>query len=363
MLDSGFLLGLGMGCGRGHILSLGVMRIRFFVFLSVWAFFMVISFSTITRIIIPLVIIRLSWCIPMSVRRNTSDRFTSFLTLTYVEDRERVEHLASLLKAGNLQVAWAVHDKDLKEDGSFDKPHCHCVVHVRSAMTLSAFARRYALNPAHVQIAGRGEDTADDESVKDCKGLFVYLIHGDRKSKTLGKYQYPLSVIKGPWATYVRDWLRNKPKYKQDEEKDSFLQILDWIDNQGIISTSEFCRWSVSHGHYAAFRRNQSVLRQVVKEHNDDVRFAYQQKDYESWLELETERQAIRKQENEHLRRTSALRYAKSLIDQAGGDSSAYDSLIKVEQTQLKKVVDMDLIRALIRGDFNERQESNKFAN
>lgn len=292
----------------------------------------------------------------MSVRRNTSKRFTSFLTLTYVEDRERVEHLASLLKAGNLQVAWAVHDKDIKEDGSLDKPHCHCVVHLRSAVTLSAFAKRYALNPAHVQICGRGEDTEDEDSVNDCKGLFVYLIHGDRKSKAQGKYQYPLSVIKGPWATFACDWLQNKSKFRQDEEKDSFLQILDWIDGQGIISTADLCRWSASHGHYGALRRNQSLFRQILKEHNDDVRFAYQQRDYQAWVETETERRALRKQENEHLRRSSALRYAKSLIDAAGGDSSSYDALIKQEQTDLKKVVDMDLIRAMLRGDFNERQ-------
>ncbi len=192
-------------------------------------------------------------------------RRVNFLTLTYPEDRERVEHLASLVMSGQYEVCWCVHDRDTLEDGSPEKPHCHCVVHLNNGMTKSAFCRNFSIRERMVKACSVGDE------IEDLDGALLYLIHADHTSKSLGKYRYPLEKIKGPYAEQARSRIKKLLNRKKDSilnEADSFLHINCFIDSSLYLTMSQLATWCAQNGHWACFRRSSSIFRDIMRDHN-----------------------------------------------------------------------------------------------
>lgn len=209
-------------------------------------------------------------------------RKVNFLTLTYVEDRERIEHLASLVMFGQFQVCWCIHDKDVLDDGTPDKPHCHTVVHLNNGMTPSAFCQNFMIRERMVRQCSVGEE------VEDLDGALLYMIHADKKSRSQGKYQYSLSSIKGPWAKYASQRILDLLNRKKDviqKEADSFLAIQCFIDSSLYLSTSQLASWCAQNGHWACFRRASGVFRDILREHNEYLDKLQMQRDREEHLD------------------------------------------------------------------------------
>lgn len=280
---------------------------------------------------------------------NMKSRSVNFLTLTYVEDRERVEHLSSLVMTGQYKVCWLIHDKDVLEDGTHDKPHCHSVVHLNNAMTKSAFSQNFSIRERMIQECRKGDE------IEDLDSAFLYLIHADKKSRDKCKYQYDPQLIKGPMADYARERIKallNKKKNSEQKEADSFLDILTFIESSMYVTMTELSRWTAQNGYWACFRRSSGIIRDIIKEHNayldklaaehDMVQW---QKDLEQRHDIESVYEAIGYR---------ALRQLDLLLEQAGRPSLKLKHQISyveklVENKYTRGTVNVQLIKEMLR--------------
>lgn len=276
----------------------------------------------------------------MSARRDTKRR-VNFLTETYVEDRERIEHLASLVMTGHFGVCWCIHDKDREPDGSLKKAHCHTVIHLDNAMSRSAFVRNFAIRDRMVQTCSVGDE------IEDLDGALLYLIHADKKSRDEGKFQYPLESIKGPMANYARKRILQLLHRKDDSEKKesaSFLTILEYIESSLHLTMTALSRWCAENGHWAAFRRSSGIIRDCLKEHNDYLAQIAATKDfydYEEQLRVSHDKDVLYQELG-----VRALRTLNTLLHQAGKPSLKLIEQIEgseeaLEITKRKKMVEL----------------------
>lgn len=214
-------------------------------------------------------------------------RSVNFLTLTYVEDRERIEHLASLVMTGQYKVCWIVHDKDILKDGTPDKPHCHAVIHLNNAMTKSAFSQNYAIRERMIQECRKGDE------IEDLDLALLYMIHADKKSRDQGKFPYDPKFIKGPMSDFARERiiaLLNKKKNTAQKEADSFLDIQCYIESSMYVTMTDLSRWAAQNGHWACFRRSSGIIRDIIKEHNAYLDKLAADRDKAKWQEELEER-------------------------------------------------------------------------
>lgn len=274
------------------------------------------------------------------IRNNK--RAVAFTTLTYLEDRESVEHIAALLKDGLLEVAWAIHDKDTLDDGTPAKPHRQTVIHLPNGMTISAFAQKYAIDERKVQVLARGEE------VEDCKGYFRYLIHADKTSRNAGKFQYPASAIKGPWANTIRAWLISQKKNGFDGKKESedIQMILDYIEASPILSTAQLIRWAAQSGLYSTVRRAGGFLRDILKEHNAAYHAEMNRIEAERYfarIRAEHSTEAVYQELG-----IRALRNTNRLLHELGKPSLALEQEIEHKENALRKTVNVAMVREIL---------------
>lgn len=278
--------------------------------------------------------------------RNKTKRAVAFTTLTYLDDRESVEHIAALLKDGLAEVAWAIHDKDTVEDGSPAKAHRQSVIHLPYGMTLSAFAQKYAIDERKVQVLARGEE------VEDCKGFFRYLIHADKKSRNSGKYQYPASAIKGPWADYIRTWLTSqKGGSEKQNESDDIQMILDYIEASPVLSTAQLIRWAAQSGLYSTVRRAGGFLRDVLKEHNTEYQAEMDRIEndrYFARVRAEHTKEAVYQELG-----IRALRSLNTSLHELGKPSLALQRQIELREEQKLHTVNVAMIREMLHSNDN----------
>lgn len=276
-------------------------------------------------------------------------RSVNFLTLTYVEDRERIVHLASLVMTGQYKVSWIIHDKDVLEDGTPDKPHCHAVVHLNNAMTKSAFSQNYAIRERMIQECRKGDE------IEDLDSAFLYMIHADKKSRDTGKYQYDSQLIKGPMADYARERIKallNKKKNTEQKEADSFLDIQCYIESSMYVTMTDLSRWAAQNGHWSCFRRSSGIIRDIIKEHNAYLDKLAAERDKAKWQEeLEDRRDTEAVYEAIGYR---ALRQLDLLLAQAGRPSLKLKQQIAnveqlVENPSTRGKVNVDLIKEMLR--------------
>lgn len=280
-----------------------------------------------------------------------SKRAVNYLTLTYVEDRERIDHLGSLLKKGENCLCWIIHDKDTLDNGLPDKVHCHAIVHLSNAMSSSAFATNYAVRERMVRPCRIGDE------IEDLDGALLYLIHADKASKDAHKYQYNPQAIVGPWADYAREriaTLLNRKSNAEHDEAQSFLAIQCFIESSLHLTMTELSRWAASSGHWAAFRRSSSIIRDCLREHNeylDRIAAVQEYQDYAEELRISHESDVLYRELG-----VRALRTLNGLLHQAGRPSlKLLDDIEKAEnalerykeQKRSSKVVDMELLESI----------------
>lgn len=219
----------------------------------------------------------------MSTRKTI--RCVNFLTESYNGDLERREHLGTVLLSDIQKICWITHDKDRDKDGNLLKPHTHAVIRVPNAMTISAFSKNFAIRERLIQPCKKGDE------IEDLDNAFLYMIHGDERSKSLNKYQYSPMEIKGPWSNYARERIKKmqspgfSAQKREAKESEDFLKILDYIDNSLYVSMSDLSRWAASSKLWSTFRRSSSIIRDVIKEHNSYLEKLAAEKDKEKWQE------------------------------------------------------------------------------
>lgn len=278
---------------------------------------------------------------------SSDSRHTNFVTQTYVEDRERVEHLASLVMNGFYNVCWVIHDRDIVETGDDAKPHCMAVVHLQNGMTISAFAKKFAIRDRLVRRCKKGEEIADLDAA------LLYMIHADEDSRIKGKFQYSVSDIKGPMAEYARSRiteLLDKRKSKRVDEAESFLTVKSYIESNLYMTMSEVSQWAASNGHWSSFRRSASIFRDIIKEHNQYLRELDIKRERARWQE-ELEHRADEQSVYEAVG-YRALRTLDMLLEQAGRPSMKLKrqiSYIDEVVGKSKGKVNVELIKEMLR--------------
>lgn len=138
------------------------------------------------------------------------------------------------------QYAYILHDKDVKEDGTPDKPHYHAVFRnltddgKGAPTSVGAVARVLGISSANIQ-AGRNENEN-----RGWKGSIRYLPHDTADAKRKNKYQYDRNLIKANFDLDVVFGL-NSSMYKLildhilETRPTSFTQLYQWVIAQGCV--------------------------------------------------------------------------------------------------------------------------------
>lgn len=178
----------------------------------------------------------------------SSKRGRKFRILLYPDNLDHVSALTKILDFP--QFAYVLHDKDVKEDGSPDKPHWHVCVWFSNARFLDALAKELGIDNRFVQLT--------TNATHDLR----YLIHADDPQK----YQYDISDVQTSMPLELQKAL------KDTVEENRVISILDMIDDEKhVIRYSRFIREVCQKGLYSDFRRSWGIFSKCIEEHNNYV--------------------------------------------------------------------------------------------
>lgn len=216
-----------------------------------------------------------------------ADRPCSFAFEHYHEDGGFEEILANLDDKG-FPYVYALHDKDIADDGNPKKPHYHIEVRVPGGMSLSAFKKNVGIRYA--------------EPLKSWEGYTVYLLHADSESKSKGKYVYPDSILQGTMADEARKVINkalgNNQKKRGEDDK-GILEILEFIESMDYCTTACLVRWCCQNNLYSVYRRSGRIVADLLAEHNRNCQFTLQDTLYQMRLDAMEKRMTAAEKELE----------------------------------------------------------------
>lgn len=178
----------------------------------------------------------------------TSKRGRKFRVLLYPDNLDHVAALSKILDFP--QFSYILHDKDVKEDGSPDKPHWHVCVWFSNARFIDGLAKELGIESRFVQLT--------TNATHDLR----YLVHADDPDK----FQYDISEVQTNMSFELQKAL------KDTAEEARVISILDLIDDEHhVISYSKFVRSICQKGLYSDFRRSYGIFSKCIDEHNSRV--------------------------------------------------------------------------------------------
>lgn len=128
--------------------------------------------------------------LPKFIKRgNSSARYRKFSCITYLTE---IQIKLRLLEHSNqIRVyAYAYHDKDVREDGTFKEPHFHLIIVTYTTCTVSAIRRWFS----GVKDSNGNEITTTVQNCTDVFEMYDYLIHDTVQARNAGKYKYDSSI-------------------------------------------------------------------------------------------------------------------------------------------------------------------------
>ena len=163
-------------------------------------------------------------------------------------DIEEVYKCKKMCEISNYSYAYCYHDKDLLENLSdFKKAHYHFQVYSENVKELDKWVEIFEVNSARVQ------------KIDNKKAAIRYLIHADNNDK----YQYEIQNIVSNFEI-----IKYFDKLISDETCEIDL-ILTYIDfHKRRIGTKEILDYVLDNNIWSTFRRNYSIIRDLLSEHN-----------------------------------------------------------------------------------------------
>lgn len=149
--------------------------------------------------------------------------------------------------------AYILHDKDKNEDGELKKEHYHLLLFFDNARWGSSILKEIEIdNPNLIEF--RDNKTS----------AIQYLIH----SNNLDKFQYNYEdIISDIDISIYFSKIKN-------EECSSVAIIYDFIVNYvGFLHFSTLYYYAVSNNLWSAYRRNYSIIKDLVMEHNSSLTY------------------------------------------------------------------------------------------
>lgn len=185
-------------------------------------------------------------------------RPVAFSVITYLEDNNWGEHFRKCLHDG-YPYAYCIHDRDTKEDGTPDKPHCQSLIRIPNGKTVSAFAKAFNLKENLCQ------------GLSSYVSYAVYLVHADFDSQVAGKFRYDSDEVKGSLREEIIRIIDNSRDIRQAKSKEddsNIITILNYIESCEYLSVSDLVRWCCASGLYSVFRRAGNIVMSCLREHN-----------------------------------------------------------------------------------------------
>ena len=169
--------------------------------------------------------------------------------ILYTDNSVHIELLRDLIK--KYDYAYILHDKDKEDNGTFKKPHYHLLIFFPNARWGSSILKEIKIDNSNL-IEFRDNKVA----------AIQYLLH----SNNLDKYQYPIEdIISNIDINIYFNNLKNR------EEQDVAI-IYDFILNyKGILYFIQLYNFCVSNNLWPSYRRNYSIIKDVLIEHNREV--------------------------------------------------------------------------------------------
>lgn len=172
----------------------------------------------------------------------------SFMIVLYLEDDSHFCAFQYMIKNFK-DYAYIVHDKDFNENGELKKEHIHFLVKFKNPRSIEGLANEIGIKSNYI------EDTK-----KDYKQGLRYLIHLDDKDK----YQYNINEVYGPLKKIL---LKEIEQAKTEPEY--IIDIISIIDSLNYIYVRDFSQIMCSKGLWGYYRRNASIINQIINEHNN----------------------------------------------------------------------------------------------
>lgn len=147
-----------------------------------------------------------------------------------------------------------VHDKDIKENGEFKKPHCHIMLMYDSPVSP---------NIAQSDFANIGALSAHIEILKSKQGYARYLCHLDDKNKA----QYDTEEVIALAGANYHDTI-----YLEEDRVTILAEILRFVDDNQIINYTDFIRYCLNNNTtWLAFISRNVAVSQTIKEFQKSV--------------------------------------------------------------------------------------------
>lgn len=161
-------------------------------------------------------------------------RSQSFNLNLYTEWDNFSEILSNLKHEGAVFMGAMIHDKDVHDDGTPKKEHCHVVIKFKSQVWSSALCKRTGV-PHRYKII---------EPTHDFRKSVRYLIHFDNPEK----YQYDYDDIWASDAQILKAQFTDVPDDSQ-VEREIFDAMMVALMNEDFSSEMEFISWCYSMGY------------------------------------------------------------------------------------------------------------------
>ncbi len=143
-----------------------------------------------------------------------------------------------------------VHDRDIKEGGELKKEHIHGVYKFDNASSIGSVLK---LIPNH--------ESNLINPVKSCRSMMRYLVHRDNPEKT----SYSPAELLGNASLALR-YLNDS-----DMEGEKMLRVIEYIEAyDGYLRFRDFFRWTIENKLYDVIRRNSYLIKEIVREANED---------------------------------------------------------------------------------------------
>lgn len=163
-------------------------------------------------------------------------------------DIEEVYNSIEISKKLGFDYAYIYHDKDLKDDLSdFKKAHYHFQVYAKNQKEIDKWCEIFSINSARVQKI--------ENKIKAIR----YLIHADNNEK----YQYELINLNSSFSV-----LKYFDKLINDESCEIDLIFTYIYYQKKYVSTKELIDYVLENNIWSTFRRNYSIIRDLIIEHN-----------------------------------------------------------------------------------------------
>lgn len=178
-------------------------------------------------------------------------RYYCIEIILYTDNADHIKLLHELTT--KYSHAYIIHDKDTFDDGTLKKEHIHLLIFFKNARWGTSILKEIKIDNSNLI-----------EFKENKSDAISYLIHSNNRDKYQYDYNNIISDI--DISIYFN-------KFKNEESKDIAI-IYDFIINYvGYLNFHVLYYYCVSNNLWSTYRRNYSIIKDLLNEHNYDLTY------------------------------------------------------------------------------------------